>query len=151
VVNDGSEGRGPREPLGRTLVFTAREMRRAFEQALTAAGGSLGTWVVLSALSVEGVVSQAALASHVHLEGATITHHVDRLEALGLVTRVADPDDRRVRRVTITPEGERLHARLLAAVIELEAVAWAGVSDRDRTALGRSLARIRSNLDARER
>src|ERR1700677_4110524 len=105
------------------LVFTARERPRGFGRALPAAGGSLGTGVVLGALMVGGVVSQAALASHVHLEGATITHHVDRLEALGLVTRVAAPDDRRVRRVTIPPEGERLHARLLAAVIELEAVA----------------------------
>ena len=73
------------EPLGRQLVFTAKAMREAFEDALTAAGGSLGTWIVLSALSDVGCMSQAALASHVHLEGATITHQIDRLEAAGLV------------------------------------------------------------------
>ena len=77
------------EPLGRQLVFTAKAMREAFEDTLTAAGGSLGTWIVLSALSDVGCMNQAALASHVHLEGATITHHIDRLEAAGLVRAAA--------------------------------------------------------------
>src|SRR5207253_920851 len=81
----------PEEPLGRHLVFTAKAMRAAFEETLAAAGGSLGTWVVLSALSSEGLISQTALAGHIQLEGATITHHIDRLEALGLVRRQADP------------------------------------------------------------
>ena len=82
------------EPLGRQLVFTAKAMREAFQETLTAAGGSLGTWIVLSALSDVGCMSQAALASHVHLEGATITHHVDRLETAGLVRRQLDRRDR---------------------------------------------------------
>ena len=86
------------EPVGRQLVFTAKSMREAFEDVLVAAGGSLPSWIVLSALAEVGCVSQAALASHVHLEGATITHHIDRLEAAGLVTRQLDPADRRVRR-----------------------------------------------------
>src|SRR5260221_13159943 len=106
------------EPLGRQLVFTAKAMRSAFEGALVAAGGSLGTWIVLGALTDVGCVTQAALASHVHLEGATITHHVDRLEAAGLVRRRLDPADRRVRMLELTATGAELHARLLGAVIE---------------------------------
>ena len=58
-----------------------------------------------------GCVSQAALASHVHLEGATITHHVDRLEAAGLVRRRLDPDDRRVRLLELTEAGSELYGR----------------------------------------
>src|SRR5579862_8377686 len=56
------------EPLGRQIVFAGRAIREAFEAALAEAGGSLATWVVLSALSDVGIVSQAMLASHVHLE-----------------------------------------------------------------------------------
>ena len=97
------------EPLGRQLVFTAKAMREAFESALAGAGGSLGMWVVLSAISSEvGFINQSILASRVKLEGATITHHIDRLEELGLVRRVADPNDRRVRRLELTAEGQKL-------------------------------------------
>src|SRR5207247_3281271 len=117
------------EPLGRQLVFTAKAMREAFEETLAAAGGSLGTWVVLSALSDVGIVSQAVLASHVHLEGATITHHVDRLESAGLVRRRADPGDRRIRRLELTEEGEAVHRRLLAAAKAFEQKSLAGITE----------------------
>jgi MarR family transcriptional regulator, transcriptional regulator for hemolysin len=136
------------EPLGRHLVFTAKAVREAFEETLAGAGGSLGTWVVLSALSDEGVVSQTALAGHIHVEGATITHHIDRLEALGLVRRQADPTDRRVRRLELTPAGTRLHRTLLAAAKEFEATMLAGLSRPRQAELRRALDLIRSNLEA---
>jgi MarR family transcriptional regulator for hemolysin len=134
------------EPLGRQLVFTAKVMREAFEDALTAAGGSLGTWIVLSALSEVGCMNQAALASHLHLEGATITHHIDRLEAAGLVGRHLDPNDRRVRRLELTHAGTELHTRLLTAVIELQRHVLAGLGSTERAALQQTLDTIQSNL-----
>lgn len=128
-------------------MFTAKAVRSAFEEALVRAGGSLGTWIVLSALSEEGVVSQTVLASRVHVEGATITHHVDRLEELGLVRRRTDPADRRVRRIEPTPAGRRLHKRLLAETRKLEAAMLDGLGEDERDQLGRLLDRIRTNLE----
>jgi DNA-binding MarR family transcriptional regulator len=43
---------------------------------------------------------------------ANVTRLVDRLELQGLLKRVADPKDRRVSRVVITPKGRRLMERL---------------------------------------
>src|SRR5690349_19138542 len=76
------------QPLGREIVFAGKEIREAFEDALARAGASLGTWIVLSALSRGGLVPQKVLASHVHIDGATMTHHIDRLEEQGLVRRL---------------------------------------------------------------
>ncbi|HVH52050.1 MAG TPA: MarR family transcriptional regulator [Gaiellaceae bacterium] len=134
------------DPLGRQLVFTAKAVREAFEEALHQAGGSLGTWVVLSALSDEGIISQSALGSHVHLEGATITHHIDRLEQLGLVRRQLDPKDRRVRNLELTEEGERLHKNLLAAMRGFERKLLDGLGERELTGLRTTLDRISANL-----
>ncbi len=139
----------PQEPLLRKLVFTAKAMRVAFEEALSAAGGSLGTWIVLSALSDEGVINQTVLAGHAHVEGATITHHVDRLEELGLVRRALDPTDRRVRKIELTPAGTRLHRELLEAVKELEGQATAGLTKAEQAQLRSTLERIQSNLTGR--
>src|SRR5919204_3867373 len=137
------------EPLGRQIVFTGKAMREAFEQTLHEAGASLGTWIVLSALSDEGVVSQTVLGTHIHLDGATITHHVDRLEKLGLVRRQDDPADRRVHRLELTPAGVRLHRQLLTAVKQLEAQATAGLNAKQKAELRPSLDQIRANLAAR--
>jgi MarR family transcriptional regulator for hemolysin len=137
------------EPVGRKLVFTAKALREEFERGLAEAGGSLGTWLVLNAVSDQGFISQTALAGRWHVDGATITHHVDRVEAKGLVKRVVDPADRRVRRLELTPEGKRLYRRLVAVATELDAALFEGVADRDRAALERVLEQMRANLAAR--
>ena len=135
------------EPLPRQLVFLGKAMREAFEAAMADAGGSLATWIVLSAVNSEvGFINQSVLASRVRLEGATITHHVDRLEELGLVKRRPDPHDRRVRHVELTPAGKKLHAKLMTAAKEFEARALDGLTAKDCAQLRTALDRVRENL-----
>ncbi|HEX4521031.1 MAG TPA: MarR family transcriptional regulator [Gaiellaceae bacterium] len=134
------------DPVGRQLVFTAKSMREAFEDMLAAEGATLPGWVVLSGLADMGCVTQGALASHAHLEGATITHHVDKLEAAGLVRRQLDPLDRRVRRLELTEAGTELHRRLLGAVIAMQRRVLAGIDPADMAVLARCLETIQANL-----
>jgi len=54
---------------------------------------------------------------------------VGEMEGLGLVTRVADPADNRVRRVTLTAHGESLLAAGRAARAELERTVASDVGD----------------------
>jgi MarR family transcriptional regulator for hemolysin len=131
----------------RQLVFVAKEIRQAFEQALEQAGGSLGIWIVLSAVSDEiGFISHRIVASKAHVDGATITYHVDRAERLGLVVREVDPGDRRVKRLRLTPAGVKLHKRLMAEVERLGAQALQGISEADQDNLRRILDTIRANI-----
>lgn len=135
-------------PLGRDLVFTAKELREAFEDVMERAGGSLGTWIVLNAISDEGFVSHTVLATHAHVDGATITYHVDRAEKQGLVRREADPHDRRVKRLRLTPEGERAYKELWAVADAFQAQVMAGITDAEQARLRRTLAKLRANLAA---
>ena len=61
-----------------------------------------------------------ALASMVGCDASNITWMTDRLEERGLVERVADPRDRRVKRLVLTESGRRMRKqierRLRAAV-----------------------------------
>ncbi len=59
-----------------------------------------------------------ALAEQVGLSLATISRAVDGLVEDGHVTRVEDPDDRRVRRIAITDSGEEVVGRILSARLE---------------------------------
>jgi MarR family transcriptional regulator, transcriptional regulator for hemolysin len=136
------------EPLGRDLVFTAKEVREAFEHVMEQAGGSLGTWIVLNAIIAEGIVSHSILASHAHVDGATITYHVDRAEKLGLVQREVDSADRRVKRLSLTPDGERVYRELRAAANAFEARVMEGITDAEQARLRQTLAKLRANLAA---
>src|SRR4051812_12075891 len=96
----------PQAEVGRQLAFTAKATRGWFEEQLAAAGGSLTTWVVLSAaLNHDPSPSQRELADALGIGGPTLVRHIDRLEAEGLLTRRRDDDDRRITRIDITDAG----------------------------------------------
>jgi DNA-binding MarR family transcriptional regulator len=139
------------DPLPRQVVFAAKTIRETFSAALERAGGSLGTWIVLGALSDQGPISQKVLGSRAHVDGATVTHHVDRAEARGLVRRSVDPDDRRVRRLELTPEGEALHETLYKVARDFEQAALAGIDAADRERLRSTLAAIVANVESAAR
>ncbi|HKF92438.1 MAG TPA: MarR family winged helix-turn-helix transcriptional regulator, partial [Acidimicrobiia bacterium] len=94
------------EPIGLLLTRTAKVVSRAFDESLAEAGGSLPTWLVLVSLKAQAHGAQRELAEAVGVEGPTLTHHLNRMEADGLVTRHRDPDNRRVHRVELTDDGE---------------------------------------------
>ena len=95
-------GKPDAEPIGLLLTRTAKAVSRAFDQALTEAGGSLPTWLVLVSLKGGAHGAQRELADAVGIEGPTLTHHLNRMETAGLVTRRRDPENRRAHRVELT-------------------------------------------------
>jgi len=56
------------------------------------------------------------VATRLACDSSNVTGLVDRLEARGLVTRAARPDDRRVKHIVLTPDGQRVRDRLLDRV-----------------------------------
>ena len=92
-------------PIGLLLDRVAREVSRAFDARLTAAGGSRAVWLVLVALRPGTVASQRELADALGVRAATLTQQLDAMEAAGLVSRSRDPGSRRVHRVALTEAG----------------------------------------------
>jgi MarR family transcriptional regulator for hemolysin len=104
------------EPIGLQLARTAKSVGRAFDEALAAAGGSVPSWLVLVSLKAGGHGMQRELAESVGIEGPTLTHHLNRMEADGVVRRTRQPDNRRVQVVELTDAGEQAFSDQLGAV-----------------------------------
>jgi DNA-binding MarR family transcriptional regulator len=85
----------------------ARRLRQESDAGLTPSQLS-----ALAAVQHEGPLTLGALADHERVAPPTVTRVVTKLEADGLVRRTADTDDRRVARVSTTPEGDALLAEL---------------------------------------
>jgi MarR family transcriptional regulator, transcriptional regulator for hemolysin len=134
------------EPLVRTVVMTGKALREHFEEALTDAGASLVTWVVLNGVDRGRWDSQRGLAKNLRIEGATLTRHLDRMEAEGLIMRTRDAEDRRQIQVKLTPRGRALHRRLSATAEAVGTRACTGMSEDDQTTLRRLLGRLRENV-----
>lgn len=135
-----------RPPIGLTLARTAKVVSRAFDGALAAAGGSTPIWLILISLKTQPVANQRELARAVGIQGATLTHHLNAMEADGLITRRRDPDNRRVHQVRITDQGETLFYRLATAARAHDERLRAGLDDAEIATLEDLLGRLHDNM-----
>jgi MarR family transcriptional regulator, transcriptional regulator for hemolysin len=138
---------GP-QPLGLHLTRVSRAVSRAFDDALSEAGGSLPVWLVLISLKSGQLASQRELAEAVGVQGATLTHHLNAMESAGLVTRRRDPANRRLHLVELTPGGEALFLRLRAAAMAFDQRLRTGLSGSETAQLETLLTRLRDNVAA---
>jgi MarR family transcriptional regulator for hemolysin len=133
------------EPIGLQLTRTAKGVGRAFDDALTRVGGTLPMWLVLVSLKARRHGAQRDLAEAVGVEGPTLTHHLNRMEAAGLVTRTRDPENRRVHQVELTEAGEAAFQRLLGAVTAFDQQLRRGFTNKEIDGVSSILARLRAN------
>ena len=138
---------GPaRPPVGLHLTRVARDLSRAFDAALTAAGGSLPVWLVLISLKSQQLANQRALADAVGIQEATLTHHLNAMETSGLLTRRRDPHNRRVHLVELTPEGDALFLRLREAATAFDQQLRSGLAEADIARFEEMLDQLRDNV-----
>src|SRR3954452_18856326 len=102
----------PGMPIGLRLARTARTVSQEFERAMAEAGGSASAWQVLLLVRSGQWGTQSHLAKAMGVTGATMTHHLNALEAQGLVRRWRDDSNRRIPQVELTSEGVALFDRL---------------------------------------
>jgi DNA-binding MarR family transcriptional regulator len=103
-----------------TLFFRHFHQRMCEQEAL-----SPSQYFVLRTLQLQGPATVSDLAAHLGMTAPGATGLIDRLVKAGLVSRERDQEDRRVVRVSLTPEGARQYAatralrrRVLAELVE---------------------------------
>jgi MarR family transcriptional regulator, transcriptional regulator for hemolysin len=134
-----------RTPIGLHLARVARDVSRAFDDALVEAGGSLPVWLVLISLKGSQGANQRELAGAMGIQGATLTHHLNSMESAGLVTRRRNPQNRRAHVVELTTDGDALFLRLREAALGFDARLRSGLGESDIATVEELLSRLRAN------
>jgi DNA-binding MarR family transcriptional regulator len=124
-------------PLVRTLI--AAELPVLAEHEVSMWGYS-----VLTALDETPVRTQAALAEAIGADKSRIIGTLDELQDAGLIERTPDPDDRRVRLLSITTQGRRVRRSVRKDIRAREDQLLAKLPRRDREAFIRALRILHS-------
>jgi MarR family transcriptional regulator for hemolysin len=128
------------------IAETARRWRQLLDDRLRDTGLSQARWLALLHLHRLGDgVSQITLAQSIGIEGASLVRILDDLESRGLVERHIDPQDRRAKRLVLTPEGTLAMQEVDAIADALRAELLDGLDDSALAHLLYAIDRILTN------
>jgi DNA-binding MarR family transcriptional regulator len=102
---------------------------------------------VLRALWEQEGLMHADLARSLHVQPATITKMLQRMERAGFLERRPDAEDQRISRVYLTEAGRAIRTDVQQVWHRLEEEAFAGFTLEERTLVRRFFVRIRENLE----
>ena len=124
------------EMAGHLIRRLHQQSTQVFQAQTQAAGIELTSvqFAALDAIEQQPDIDQASLAATIGFDRATIGGVIDRLEQKGLVRRVVSVQDRRARRLHLTPEGEQLLVACRPVVEALQADILAPLSRAERAA-----------------
>ena len=120
------------------LLSIADRLRQNWGAHAAAVGLSPAQVTALLTLVPGEALPMRSLAARLDYDASNLSVLVDRLELRGAVERRTDPDDRRVKALALTAEGERLRATFWRTITE-DPGALAPVDDADLGALARIL------------
>jgi len=91
-------------------------------------------------LELERPCPMGSLAERLHCDASNVTGIADRLEARGLVSREADPADRRIKALVLTPRGRRARREIERTV--RSSPVMAGLTPAERATLRELLVKV---------
>ena len=134
----------------RELAFAINDVARLLktyaDQAASRFGMTRAKWAVLARLDRFEGLKQTELADMLDLQPISLTRLLDGLAENGLIERRPDPDDRRAKRLFLTPAARPLLERLTVLGEDLMATALAGLAPAERDALLGRLTTVKENL-----
>jgi MarR family transcriptional regulator, transcriptional regulator for hemolysin len=133
------------------LYDVARQMRTSADQIARDEGMTRAQWIILCRLQRQPSLSQNELAAIAEHAPITVARLVDRLEALGLVERCADPEDRRIWRLRLTPAAAPVVRDINRYRAELRGIMTKGIDPAVLKAMLIGLRQMKENLSGSRR
>jgi MarR family transcriptional regulator for hemolysin len=140
----------PRRGQNREILFVisdvGRLLRTYADHKARHFGMTRAQWAVLLRLERHEGLKQSDLADILDIQPITLTRLVDRLCESGQIERRPDPNDRRAKRLYLTPAARPLLDHIETQVEELGDTVLAGIDRSAGATLLTQLERARENL-----
>jgi len=129
------------------LIYdVAQLVRRQADKRARRHGMTRAQWAVLARLEYNEGLKQSELAEMLDLQPITLTRLVDRLCANGMVERRPDPNDRRAKRLHLTPLARPLMDRLAELGHDMMGTVLDGLDAQSIERMIRELSHTKENL-----
>ena len=134
------------EGFGFVIHDVARLLRWSFDRQSQDLGLTRAQWSVLAHLTRGDGIQQKSLACLMDIAPITLARHLDHLEVDAWIERRDDPNDRRAKRVYLTPKAKPMIEKLGKLGQKVRKQALSGIDAKDEKMFLDVLLRIRENL-----
>jgi DNA-binding MarR family transcriptional regulator len=135
------------ESVGCWVHMTSRAIRRAIDLELAKEDITFRQFEVLACIALEGEQSQVELADRLGIEAPTLAGILSRMERDGWLERYGCPEDRRRKRIRVTPKAEAVWARMAECCRRVRIRATEGISQDDLENFKRICQKLRANVE----
>ena len=132
--------------IGFNISDVARLLRTYVDQRAREYGMTRAQWAALARVERSEGLKQTELAEILDLQPITLTRLVDRLCDSGLMERRADPDDRRAKRLYLTPAAQPVLEAMSRLGRDIMETVLTGLEPAARELLAAHLLTMKSNL-----
>lgn len=136
------------QSLGWWVITTGHALQRALNAELSKEGITVRQWEVLAWIALEGELSQTELAERLGIEAPTLVGILDRMERDGWLDRYHCPNDRRKKRIRVTPKVELVWSQMVACAHRVRSRASRGMTPDELSHFKLWCTRIRKNVEA---
>ncbi|UUX97930.1 MarR family winged helix-turn-helix transcriptional regulator [Aquabacterium sp. J223] len=136
----------PNDRIAHLVKDATRALLRSLQARLSAHNVQLGHWTFLRILWEQDGVTKRELSVEAGVSEPTTFIALRAMEALGYVTLSQRAENRKNVYVFLTPKGRQLKGKLVPLAEDVNAIALAGVSDKDVRIVRQTLLRMIDNL-----
>lgn len=129
--------------IGKALLVR----NRSLEPLIAEHGLTINFWRVLMSLDSYGVLSTVKLSDLTMIDRTTLTRTLDKMCGLGLVLRIDDEIDGRVKPIKLTKAGKMKLESVMHVGLTHNETARRGLTDKEYEALLSTLTKVITNLE----
>lgn len=134
----------------RSMDVVAHRTMRDWSRFVRTTGISMAQFSVLMQLHYKGACGVSDISERMDITSAAASQLVEKLVQSGLIERAEDPQDRRLKRITLSPKGQDLiRAGIMVRYRWVEALSES-LSDTEREKVGEALTILSETLQRLE-
>ena len=147
-MKDIGKGKKLTHRTGNLISHVAALMQVGFGRRLKKYDVTRSQWMIMAAIFGNDAETAADIAKIWKLDATAVTRLVDRLEAKGLVKRIHDVADRRINRLELTEQGQRLSPILKDEADANHDYVFGALTETEENQLRKLLSKILKHLSS---
>ncbi len=147
-MKDIGKGKKLTHRTGNLISHVAALMQVSFGRRLKKYDVTRSQWMIMAAILGNDAETAADIAKIWKLDATAVTRLVDRLEAKGLVKRIHDVADRRINRLELTEQGQRLCPTLIDEADANHDYVFGALTETEEKQLRKLLSKILKHLSS---